>query len=155
MTSNKQKGPKINYEGLKERYEPQSDKATLNYSCRSSGTKSATDSLSWSMPSGTLTKTRMEGCASMSSEWARQSGHQADPDSAGKGLQVHGLNEDGVIDYTEFCNLCEEKRRNIDPYDGKGSLVTLDENAIFEKKKHLFNPDRFLEKANNNVFEQH
>jgi len=30
MTSNKQKGPKINYEGLKERYEPQSDKATLN-----------------------------------------------------------------------------------------------------------------------------
>ena len=26
-------------------------------------------------------------------------------------------NKDGFIDYNEFCGLCEEKRRNIDPFD--------------------------------------
>jgi Ca2+-binding EF-hand superfamily protein len=26
-------------------------------------------------------------------------------------------NKDGFIDYTEFCGLCEEKRRDIDPFE--------------------------------------
>ena len=26
------------------------------------------------------------------------------------------LSRDGVLSYAEFCNLCEEKRRNIDPF---------------------------------------
>ena len=26
-------------------------------------------------------------------------------------------NKDGFIAYNEFCGLCEEKRRNIDPFD--------------------------------------
>jgi hypothetical protein len=27
------------------------------------------------------------------------------------------VDKNGVIDYNEFCNLCEEKRRNIDPFE--------------------------------------
>lgn len=36
-------------------------------------------------------------------------------------------NKDGYICYQEFCGLCEEKRRDIDPFEGK-TASALDKN---------------------------
>jgi hypothetical protein len=63
-------------------------------------------------------------------------------------------NNDGSIDYSEFCNLCEEKRRNIDPFNPADSnLVLSDENEIFNRKRHLFDSSQFKEKTINNLLE--
>lgn len=32
-------------------------------------------------------------------------------------------NRDGFVSYSEFCFLCEEKRRNIDPFDSTSSAI--------------------------------
>ncbi|CDW83424.1 ef hand family protein [Stylonychia lemnae] len=83
-------------------------------------------------------------------------------------------NQDSMIDYNEFCNLTEEKRKNIDPFQnaeqrqkaidshnqsrlgsiGQNSMIEQDETKIFEKKKHLFDPQHYLGKNSNQIAEQ-
>jgi Ca2+-binding EF-hand superfamily protein len=41
-------------------------------------------------------------------------------------------NRDGLIDYNEFCNLTEEKRKNIDPYNTNNFGAGAKEVEIFE-----------------------
>lgn len=42
-------------------------------------------------------------------------------------------NKDGYINYLEFCELCEEKRKNIDPFNSEEA------NDMMTKKKELAN----------------
>ena len=79
-------------------------------------------------------------------------------------------NGDGVIDYGEFCNLTEDKRKNLDPFENNytspsgmheksqysnsimsRSIDFHDEAKVFERKKHLFDPMHFLDKSNNHI----
>ncbi|CDW86344.1 ef hand family protein [Stylonychia lemnae] len=46
-------------------------------------------------------------------------------------------NQDGYINYHEFCNLCEEKRRNIDPFDRQEALQQMSKNYQSQKNNIL------------------
>jgi len=43
------------------------------------------------------------------------------------------INKDGYITYNEFCGMCEEKRRNIDPFDHEDALKQI--NQRYESTK--------------------
>lgn len=50
-------------------------------------------------------------------------------DDCNKIFKYLDQDEDGLISYNEFCELCEERRRNIDPFKTAGSVILNNERA--------------------------
>lgn len=50
--------------------------------------------------------------------------------------------ENGEVSYNEFCELCEEKRRKIDPFENdKNNFVTPNHTAIRNEALYFTNVD--------------
>lgn len=46
-------------------------------------------------------------------------------------------NKDGFVNYAEFCHLCEEKRRNIDPFDHLKNKTTAQTSIMEEEYEDM------------------
>jgi hypothetical protein len=57
--------------------------------------------------------------------------------------------EDGCLKYNDFCEILEEKRRNIDPYESILTRVRAKQEAQSRQEKH----DYFLNKGETEVEE--
>jgi EF-hand domain pair len=66
-------------------------------------------------------------------------------------------NCDGYISYSEFCFLCEEKRRNIDPFDNKEpkrahQTIVDDEVELLSRASHMYQGFKSRRLKSNNHF---